>query len=447
MAEAARSPDGGASPWPPARQAWWAVAVFALGAILSYTDRQILSLLVDPIRGDLHISDTQVSLLQGLAFALIYSVAGLPLGRLADILPRRWVILTGVLVWTAATVACGLSQSFSALFAARVFVGVGEAALAPAAMSMIADLFAPHRRGTAIGVFIMGMVVGGGVALGIGGGLLEAARGGLFAGVPILSAVPPWRAVLLVLGAPGLLIALLLLTVREPARRPGSGESAPRRYSLREVAHELVSRRAVVFPLLVAMALMSVGDFSLLNWTPALLSRNYHLSPGQIGALLGALVVVTGVLGTVLGGALSDRRAKAGGPRARIAAAAVSATVALPLAFMAFTASAWQVLVLLGWWNLFSSAAGTIGITALQEAVPNEVRGIGVSLIAFGNIFFGLGLGTMSTALITDRVFHDPLRVAASLSLVVGPAAAVATALFWRAAARADRGALVGRRA
>ncbi|MDQ2861282.1 MAG: MFS transporter, partial [Pseudomonadota bacterium] len=187
-----------------------------------------------------------------------------------------------------------------------------------------------------------------------------------------------------------------------------------------------------MFPLLGAMALMSVGDFSLLNWTPALLSRNYHLSAGEIGALLGALVVVTGVAGTVLGGALSDRLAKAGGPRARIVAAAASATVALPLAFMAFTSGAWQVLALLSWWNLFSSAGGTIGITALQEAVPNEVRGVGVSLIAFGNIFVGLGLGTMTTALITDRLFHDPLRVASSLSLVVGPAAAVATALFWR---------------
>ncbi|MGI8839205.1 MAG: MFS transporter [Caulobacteraceae bacterium] len=432
--------EDAASVWPPARRAWWAVAVFAAGAILSYTDRQILSLLVDPIRGDLHISDTQVSLLQGMAFALIYSIAGLPLGRLADLLPRRAVILAGVLVWTAATVACGLSRSFGALFLARVFVGVGEAALAPAAMSMITDLFPAHRRGTAIGVFIMGMVVGGGVALGIGGGLLEAARGGLFAGVPVLGAVPPWRAVLLVLGAPGLLIALLLLTVREPARRPGSGETAPRRYSVGEVVGELAARRRLVVPLIGAMALMSVGDFSLLNWTPALLSRNYRFSAGEIGALLGALVVATGVLGTVLGGLLSDRRAKSGGPRARIVAAAISATLALPLMAIGATFNAWQVLALLGWWNFFSSAAGTIGITALQEAVPNEIRGVGISLVAFGNIFGGLGLGTMTTALVTDRVFHDPTRVAASLSLVVGPAAVLATTLFWRAARRADGG-------
>jgi MFS family permease len=432
--------EGACTAWPPAARAWWAVAVFALGAILSYTDRQILSLLVDPIRGDLRISDTQISLLQGLAFALIYSVAGLPLGRLADVLPRRSVILAGVLVWTAATVACGLSRSFGALFLARVFVGVGEAALAPAAMSMIADLFAPHRRGAAIGVFIMGMVVGGGVALGIGGGLLEAARGGLFAGVPILGAVPPWRAVLLVLGAPGLVIALLLLTIREPARRAGGGESAPRRYSLSEVARELVVRRRLVLPLILAMALMSVGDFSLLNWTPALLSRNYRLSPGQIGVTLGALVVVTGALGTVLGGLFSDRLTRSGGPRRRIAAAAAAATLALPLAVIGATSSAWQVLALLAWWNFFSSAAGTIGITALQEAVPNEIRGVGISLVAFGNIFGGLGLGTMTTALVTDRVFHDPLRVAGSLSLVVGPAAVLAATLFWRAASRARAG-------
>ena len=151
MSAAAPPIEGALPEWPPAGRAWWAVAVFALGAVLSYTDRQILSLLVDPIRGDLRISDTQISLLQGLAFALIYSVAGLPLGRLADVLPRRSVILAGVLVWTAATVACGLSRSFGALFLARVFVGVGEAALAPAAMSMITSANRTMIRPEALG--------------------------------------------------------------------------------------------------------------------------------------------------------------------------------------------------------------------------------------------------------------------------------------------------------
>ena len=186
-------------------------------------DRQILSLFVNPIRTDLRISDTQVSLLQGFAFFLIYSIAGLPLGRLADLVPRRAIIVCGVLVWTVATIACGLSHSFGALFVTRVFVGVGEAALAPAAMSMITDLFAPHRRGAATGVFVMGKVVGGGVAPGVGGFLLQAAQAGLLHGLPLPGKLMPWRALLLLLGLPGVGLALLLLTVKEPARRHRDG--------------------------------------------------------------------------------------------------------------------------------------------------------------------------------------------------------------------------------
>ena len=121
-------------PWPKPSVAWWALLLFFVAAVLSYTDRQILSLLIDPVRGELAITDTQASLLQGLAFALIYSIAGLPLGRLADVFSRRIVIIVGVALWSAATLACGYAHSFAELFVARVFVGIGEACLAPAAM-------------------------------------------------------------------------------------------------------------------------------------------------------------------------------------------------------------------------------------------------------------------------------------------------------------------------
>src|ERR1700742_1316150 len=155
--------------YPPRAQGWWAVAIFALAALLSYTDRQILSLLVDPIRGDLHISDTQLSILQGAAFAVLYSFIGLPLGRIADLVPRRWLLVFAVVVWSLGTIVCGLSHSFAQLFGARLLVGIGEAALAPAAMSLIGDYFPPTARATPTGVFLTGMVVGGGAAGGIGG--------------------------------------------------------------------------------------------------------------------------------------------------------------------------------------------------------------------------------------------------------------------------------------
>src|SRR6516225_1782664 len=199
----------GEPPWPSASRAWWAVGVFCIAAILSYSDRQILSLLVDPIRADLHITDAQVGLLQGAAFSLIYAVAGVALGRAADVMPRRLVIVAGVLVWSVGTLACGYANSFGSLFAARAAVGIGEAALAPAATSIIADSFRAHRRGAGIGVFLMGMVVGAGGALALGGFILQAAQSGALAGVPVLGALAPWRAGLVVLGLAGLPVALL----------------------------------------------------------------------------------------------------------------------------------------------------------------------------------------------------------------------------------------------
>src|SRR5688572_4369774 len=151
---------------------WWAVFVFFLAAILSYTDRQILSLLVDPIRAGLNLSDVQLGILHGTAFAVLYAAFGLPLGRLADLMNRRNLILVGVMIWSTATVACAWARSFEELLVARLFVGLGEAALAPAALSMISDLFPAERRGVAIGTFALGIVAGAGVAIGVGGTLL-----------------------------------------------------------------------------------------------------------------------------------------------------------------------------------------------------------------------------------------------------------------------------------
>jgi MFS family permease len=427
-------------PWPAtALAAWWAVAVFTLAAILSYTDRQILSLLVDPIGADLRISDTQISLLQGLAFAAIYSVVGLPMGRLADVLPRRRVIICGVLLWTAATIACGLSRSFGQLFLARVFVGVGEAALSPAVMSMVADMFPPERRGTVIGVLWMGMVIGGGVALGVGGEVLHAAQSGAFQNVPLLASLAPWRASLLALTVPGLAVILLLLTVREPRRRSETFEPLATRFSLRQVGEQLFARRNLVLPLLGAGACTSVVDFSLLNWIPTLLERNYHLGAQDIGRVLGAIVIVTGACGAVLGGSFSDRLARAGGPRLRLMGAAGAATLGLPLMVIGATSQPWEVLVMFGWWNFFSSAIGATQVTVLQESVPNQMRGVTVSLIAFCNIAIGLGLGTLATGLLIDRVFHDRLSIATSLGAVVTPASVLGCVLLWFAASKAKR--------
>jgi MFS family permease len=215
-----RTNDAG---YPSRGYAWSVVAILVATAILSYTDRQVLSLLVDPIRADLGISDTQISLLLGTAFAVVYGVAGIPLGWLADRTSRRNLIFAGVLVWTVGTLACGFSQSFGQLFAGRLVVGLGEAVLSPAAISLISDYFPPSRRGTAVACFLSGIAMGIGAAILIGGGVLHFVQLGALSGTPLAN-LAPWRMVLLLIGAPGLLWALVILAIREPVRR---GEDEP----------------------------------------------------------------------------------------------------------------------------------------------------------------------------------------------------------------------------
>ena len=175
--------------YPSRPYAWTVVAILIATAVLSYTDRQVLSLLVDPIRGELGISDTQVSLLLGTAFAVVYGIAGIPLGVLADRTSRRNLIFAGVLVWSCGTLACGFSHSFGQLFAARIVVGLGEAVLSPAAISLISDYFPPSRRGTAVGFFLSGIAMGIGAAILIGGGVLHVVELGVLAGTDRKSVV------------------------------------------------------------------------------------------------------------------------------------------------------------------------------------------------------------------------------------------------------------------
>jgi MFS family permease len=414
------------------------VAVFFAAAILSYTDRFILSLLVDPIRAELHVSDTQIGLLQGLAFALVYSFAGLPLGRIADILPRRNVIIAGVVIWSGATVACGLAGSFGALFAARIAVGIGEAALAPAAVSMIADCFPAARRGTALSVFIAGMAIGGGAAIAVGGSLFSVASLGIFKALPLIGSLPPWRATLVLLAVPGVVIVGLLLTIREPSRRataePGLNGSPP----LRTALAAFQSRASMLVPLFLAVALVSAGDFSFQNWTPALLSRRFGLSPLQIGEQLGLAAIVSGVAGTLAGGLVGDFNARRGGERARLTLALGTILVGLTGASIFLAATAHQVLLCFVIWLSMASAAESIGIAVLQAVIPGEVRGVGVACVSLCNMLFGLACGTALTAMFTDHVFHDPRSVGLSMSAVAIPTALIAFALLWWTRTRRD---------
>ena len=194
---------------------WYALGILIVAYTFSYLDRQALTLLVGPIRKSLDISDTQLSLLHGFAFAIFYTVLGLPLGRLVDQQRRTTIIAAGVAVWSIMTVFCGLARNFTQMFLARIGVGVGEAALMPGAYSLISDYFPPHSRPIALSLYLSAIYVGAGLATIIGGTIIAIMPA---IDAPIVGHLEPWQGVFIVIGLPGLLIALWVLTMREPQR-------------------------------------------------------------------------------------------------------------------------------------------------------------------------------------------------------------------------------------
>jgi MFS family permease len=426
-------------PWPAPSRAWWAVGVFCIAAVLSYSDRQILSLLVDPIRADLHATDVQIGLLQGAAFALIYAVAGVGLGRAADVLPRRLVIVAGIVIWSLATLACGYATSFGGLFVARAAVGIGEAALAPAAMSIITDSFPVNRRGAATGTFLMGMIVGGGVALALGGIIVQAAQSGALRDVPVLGALAPWRAGLVILGVLGLPVALLALTVPEPRRRNAIGGGAVQVAPFADAARRLAALWPVFLPLYAAMGLSSLCDFAILNWVPTLLSRRFEVGVAEIGGVLGTVVIVGGVLGSAGAGIVADRMARRGGVPARLVLAIATMLAGIVSTLFVLAPSPPLIFALAGFWIFASTTGQAIGITVVQEMAPGDARGLSVSIVSLVNIGLGLALGAALPALILEHVLHNPTSVGAAITAVALPCAVLATWLYRTALAAARK--------
>jgi MFS family permease len=417
----------------PARPyAWAVVAILITTAVLSYTDRQVLSLLVDPIRSDLGISDTRISLLLGTAFAVVYGIAGVPLGFLADRTSRRNLIFAGVLVWSVGTLACGFSHSFGQLFAARIVVGLGEAVLSPAAISLISDYFPPSRRGTAVGFFLSGIAIGSGAAILIGGGVLHVVQLGALAGTP-LAAQAPWRLVLVVLGAPGLVWALAILLIREPLRRvaehsPGSAAGAG--------GHAWRSTTwARVIPIYLVVATASLVDNAVGAWAPTLLIREFGRNPAEVGVQLGLLLTAGFGGGVLLGGWLADRVGAQGGWSRKLGVCLCCGLLILPVSLLINGTHFAVVLLAVPLYFALSGVVTACGFSAILDVVPNRSRGFAMAVSFFLNVALGAGLGPTAVAVASDHVFGSAAGLGPAIALTVGTGYALASAVLLAALA------------
>lgn len=383
-------------------------------------------MLIAPLRAEFGISDTGFSVLHSYAFALSFTLMGLPLGRLVDSHNRRNLILAGLLFWSTATALFAFGSSYSALVLARVGVGIGEAVLAPAAFSLIADLVPPQRRGRALGVYSVSIAVGSGASLLLGGLLMAVipAQGLTISGLGELSA---WRVAFLAAALPGLPLALLwLTTVQEPARRSdtGPGLAMPEQPSVADFIRHMRRQPATFARLLVYPTVLSFLGYSSLAWAPALFERSHGLAPAQSGVTLGLGVAATGTVGMLLGGYLSDRWFVRGVPaaRLRVALAGVALTV-LPAVLWPLVQGAQTAFALLFVLVFGISVAQSAVPTSVQAVFPNRLRGLAVGSYLLLSGLLGIGLGPTAVALVTDRVFHDDLALPYAIALTAGPAA------------------------
>lgn len=416
----------GDSPWPSWGQGWFTVAVFFVMAILSYTDRLIFSLLIDPVRDSLAISDFQVGLAQGTSFAIIYALAGLPAGRMADIANRRNLLMLGIAVWSLGTIACGFATGMASLITARIFVAAGEALLAPTAISMISDLFPPERRGRPMAVFISGMNVGSGLAIVIGGGVLALVQSGFFDGLGV-GRFDAWRTTLVVIGLLGAPLFALLLVVREPARR---ALVASDRRPLSVVLRDLSGIWKRLLPVLAGLAAISTVDFALISWVPTILARDFALPNWEISNGFGLVILLAGFLGSIAGGFLADRLFARGGSALRLRGAAALAMLGgITVAALPF-APAELLIAISGGWIFLSATAAIAGITTAQDIVPADAKGICVSLMAIGNISLGLGIGASLPGALADGSATGSSGLAWAITVVAVPLAALAMLLF-----------------
>lgn len=409
---------------------WYVVGVLTLAYLVSFLDRQILALMVEPIKADLNLSDTQVSLLMGFAFSLFYVTMAIPLGRLADRKNRRVIITVGVVLWSLMTAACGLAGKFTHLFLARMGVGVGEASLTPSAMSMISDYFPPAQRGRAIAIYNLGVALGTGFALVLGGMVVSYVATTPPLEIPVFGLLESWQYVFLLVALPGLVVAaLMILTVKEPARTEllashGDG------MSFTAVMAYLWQRRKIYIGLSLGVSVATIVGYAYFSWVPAMFVRQFGWSIGEVGKIYGTLILLVGPAGILGGGWLIDWTYRKGRDDAPVFIAMIGAAIAAPAILL-------MPMMPNGFWTMVMIAPSTFGLSmttaagavAVVVVTPNQIRGQTIAIYTLVISLFGLILGPTGVAIITDYVFADENMVHWSLGLV-GVVSAICSAIL-----------------
>jgi MFS family permease len=419
---AAPHPPGGGRTAPTAvsrAYASWVLAVLFVVYVFNFIDRQVLSILIQPIANDLHASDTEMGLLVGLAFAVFYTLAGIPIARLADRRSRRGVIVFSLVLWSGMTAASGLARSFAQLALARIGVGVGEAGGTPPSHALLSDYFPPERRSTALALYGNGIYVGAGLGI-LAGGLLQEAFG-------------DWRRAFFAVGLCGLPLALLVhFGVRELPRGSSEAAAAPRAAVGFGAALRFLFARPSFRWLVAGACCQAISGYGILNWGAVFLGRVHGLSYGQIGRWLGLTIALAGCGGVTFGGWLADRLA-ARDPRWAMRLPAIVSVGALPFAlrFLLVASPLAALASFVPFYAISNMYVGPLWSTTQNLARP-EMRATASAVLLFILNIVGLGLGPTLVGALNDQLAPHFGDIAVRWSLlIVSLAGGLAGLFFW----------------
>jgi len=433
-AGAAASPPraaNGSMPWPTPRQAHYSLFVLTIVVLFTVLDRQVLALMIEPIKADFGISDTQAALLLGAAFSLTYAIAGLPIARLADRVNRRNLVAACLAAWSAATMACGLAHSYGGLLLARMGIGIGESGYGPASWSIVTDSFPREKVAFATGMLGIGAMAGTGMAMFLGGAVLALVQGFPPIDLPWLGVLRPWQWAFFIIGAPGLLWALVVLTTREPARQ-GVAEAKRQIVPVREVARFMLQDWRTYLATIGGGCIKNLLALGPGLWLPTMLHREFGWALSDAGLWLGAITIVGSPLGMVAGGKLSEAWARKGRSDANLRIVLYALYVSVPLSIVtSLLPTAPLVLIAYAVQMLVTGLGFGPGIASFQLVTPNAMRAQVGSVMQFSANVLAFALSPLIVALFTDFLFHDPAQLKYSIALsavVFGPAAIVIVA-------------------
>jgi MFS family permease len=408
---------------------WYVAVLLAIAAALAYLDRQVMGLLTELVKSDLQLTDVQVSLLQGLAFIVFYCGMAVPLGYISDRWPRRRLLSIGVFLWSIATAACGLAKSFAGLFAARVSVGIGEGALFPAAHSLLPDYFDAARLPRAFAVMSAGQYMGGGLAYAIGGLILAIVSGWDPVILPAVGHLAPWQITFIICASPGPLIALLMITLREPPRRHNAALRAGDKTE--GFGRFLLDNKVFLLGVLGAPAVQGLMAHGIVSWTPSFFIRTFGWTAAQVGMVYGLIIVIFGGSGTLFAGFLTpylNRRGVAGAP-VRLVLWATLINVPCAIIYPLMKSEVGALVFLAGFSGFIGMCAGTFP-AILQLATPHAYRGRIAGFYVISTTAIGAALGPIAIAMVTQFVLKDPLRLNESISIVCAVAGPVVIGLI-----------------